>query len=158
MNAGGHFRNWIWDPWLLISQIAAMQGIFYTSIGFWLMVYGLLTSSPLSIEPIFHSEGLYLQEYGGKRIFIAFLLNALTSALGLYLVVGRAKLCLDFTATTYFWHLVIVWIYNRSFPFSLSWWLLNVICITLTTVLGEYLCMRSEMRAIPVSLGPKAEV
>jgi len=158
MNTGGHFRNWIWDPWLLISQIVAMQGIFYASIGFWLMIYSLLTSSSLSLEPIFHSEGLYIQEYGGKRLFIAFLLNALTSALGLWLVVGRAKLCLDFTATMHFWHLVIVWTYNRSFPLSLSWWLLNVICITLTTVLGEYLCMRSEMRAIPVSLGPKAEV
>jgi hypothetical protein len=53
MNSGGHFRNWIWDPWLLSSQIIAMQSIFYASIALWLMVYDLLTGSTLTLEPIF---------------------------------------------------------------------------------------------------------
>lgn len=56
MNGGGHFRNWIWDPWLLISQILAMQSIFYASIGFWLMIYSLLTGTSLSLEPIFNYD------------------------------------------------------------------------------------------------------
>jgi len=158
MNGGGHFRNWIWDPWLLVSQMIAMQAVYYASIACWLMIYDWLTGSPLSLEPIFNYGSMYIRELGGKTIFVAFILNALTSAVGLWFVVGRAKLCLDFTATVHFWHLVAVWIYNRSFPLTISWWLLNVICVTLTTVLGEYLCMRSEMRAIPVSLGPRAEV
>jgi len=155
---GGHFRNWIWDPWLLISQILAVQGIFYSSLCLWLIIYSLITDLPISLEALFSNNGPYVQEVGGKKIFLAFLLNALTSAVGLWIVVGRAKLCLDFAATAHFWHLILVWYYNQSFPLSISWWLLNIICITMTTVLGEYLCMRSEMRAIPVSLGPKAQV
>lgn len=78
--------------------------------------------------------------------------------MGLFIVVKRAKLCLDFSLTVHFYHLIICWIYNGSFAWSASWWVLQLICSAISTVLGEFLCMQQEMRAIPVGLGPKAEV
>lgn len=80
------------------------------------------------------------------------------SALGLWLIVGRTKQCLDFSLTVHFIHFVISWIYNGHIPHTVSWWILNLVGVTLMTVLGEFLCMRSEIKAIPVGLGPKVDL
>lgn len=89
---------------------------------------------------------------------VAYLLNALTSAGGLWYVVQRTKLCWDFAATAHLAHLVVCWAYNGLFPHSLVWWLSCCISVIIMTVLGEFLCMRSELRAIPLSVGPKADL
>ncbi|MGH0157005.1 UNVERIFIED_CONTAM: hypothetical protein FKN15_040193 [Acipenser sinensis] len=92
----------------------------------------------------------------GRLSMMAFILNSLTCALGLWFFVRRGKKCLDFTVTIHFFHLIGCWIYNARFPGALSWWLVNVVCMALMAVIGEYLCMRTELRAIPVNTGPKS--
>lgn len=81
-----------------------------------------------------------------------------TSAVGLWLFIRRGKQCLDFTVTVHFFHMIGCWIYNAHFPAALSWWLVNVACMALMAVIGEYLCMRTELRAIPVNTGPKSNL
>ncbi|CAF87640.1 unnamed protein product, partial [Tetraodon nigroviridis] len=94
----------------------------------------------------------------GRLSMMAFILNSLTCALGLWFFIRRGKQCLDFTITVHFFHLIGCWIYNAQPPAALSWWLVNVACIALTAVIGEYLCMRTELRAIPVNSGPKSNL
>ena len=74
------------------------------------------------------------------------------SSLGLWYVVQRTKQCLDFTCTVHFFHLVFCWYYNGFVPTFLSWWVINILCIAIMCVSGEFLCMRTELRAIPVSM------
>lgn len=50
------------------------------------------------------------------------------------------------------------WIYNAHLPAALSWWLVNVACMALMAVIGEYMCMRTELRAIPVNTAPKSNL
>lgn len=80
------------------------------------------------------------------------------SALGLWFFIRRGKQCLDFTVTVHLFHMIICWIYNSHPPVVLSWWLVNIACIALMAVIGEYLCMRTELRAIPVNSGPKSNL
>lgn len=80
------------------------------------------------------------------------------SAIGLWFFIRRGKQCLDFTITVHFFHMIGCWIYNAHLPVVLSWWLVNVACIALMAVTGEYLCMRTELRAIPVNSGPKSNL
>lgn len=80
------------------------------------------------------------------------------SALGLWFFIRRGKQCLDFTVTVHFFHMIGCWIYNAHLPAALSWWLVNVACMALMAVIGEYLCMRTELRAIPVNSGPKSNL
>ena len=89
---------------------------------------------------------------------ITFLFHCSCSALGLWFFIRRGKQCLDFTVTVHFFHMIGCWIYNAHFPGALSWWLVNVACMALMAVIGEYLCMRSELRAIPVNSGPKSNL
>ncbi len=67
-------------------------------------------------------------------------------------MVQRTKLCLDFTCTVYFFHILACWFYNGYLANTLSWWAINAVSITLMCCTGEFLCMRTELKAIPVSM------
>lgn len=56
---------------------------------------------------------------------------------------------LDYTATLYIIHTVLCIVYG-GVPRSLSWWLTQLVCFGITTIFGEWLCMRSELREIPI--------
>ncbi|MCL4123540.1 UNVERIFIED_CONTAM: hypothetical protein GTU68_018388 [Idotea baltica] len=89
---------------------------------------------------------------------VAFILNALTCSLGLWKIVQRTKQCLDFTVTAHILHLIGCWFYVGHLPSQPSIWLLQLVTITLMCVLGEYLCMRTEMHNIPLLTSAKADL
>ena len=80
------------------------------------------------------------------------------SSLGLWYVVQRTKLCLDFTCTVHLFHVIFCWYYNGALPLYFSWWVINLICVAVMCVAGEFLCMRTELRAIPVINHPKVDL
>ncbi len=74
---------------------------------------------------------------------------ALCDGFALFVFVGRAKKCLDFSATVFFYQCVIGMVY--SWPSRWPWWfygtgLLNV---AVCTVVGEQLTIRKEMEEVP---------
>ncbi|XP_038552456.1 protein SYS1 homolog isoform X1 [Micropterus salmoides] len=153
-----HFRSYIWDPVLIVSQIVLMQCIYYSFLGLWLAGVDSLVHSSRSLDQIFSYEALGFATIQGRLSMMAFILNSLTCALGLWFFIRRGKQCLDFTVTVHFFHMIGCWIYNAHLPAVLSWWLVNVACMALMAVIGEYLCMRTELRAIPVNTGPKSNL
>lgn len=76
--------------------------------------------------------------------------NFFHRALSLWYIVKRTKQCLDFTMTVHLIHFIACCIYNGRIPTSISWWLTNIVVIVIMTVLGEFLCMRTEMKEIPL--------
>ncbi len=78
--------------------------------------------------------------------------------MALWYVVQRTKLCLDFTCTVHFFHVLVCWAYNGHLGNTLSWWVINTVCVTLMCVSGEFLCMRTELKAIPVNMTPKVDL
>lgn len=152
------FRSYIWDPVLIICQIVLMQCIYYSFLGLWLAGVDSLVQASRSMDQIFSYEVLGFATVQGRLSMMAFILNSLTCALGLWFFIRRGKQCLDFTVTVHFFHMIGCWIYNAHIPAALSWWLVNVVCMALMAVTGEYLCMRTELRAIPVNSGPKSNL
>lgn len=69
-----------------------------------------------------------------------------------YLVylIERAKKCLDFAATLYIFHLFICIIYG-GWPSSMTWWVVNGTGLVVMSLLGEYLCIKRELREIPIT-------
>lgn len=61
----------------------------------------------------------------------------------------RAKKCLDFAATLYLLHLLIVSV-SSHFPTSITWWATNVVGFIITAFLGEFLCIQRELQDIPI--------
>lgn len=68
-------------------------------------------------------------------------------------MVKRAKLCLDFSCTTYFLHLLISWLYTGEFPNSIFWWFYTISCTSILSAGSEYLCMNQELE--PIIIGRK---
>lgn len=153
-----HFRSYIWDPILIISQIVLMQCIYYSFLGLWVAGVDGLVQINRSLNQIFSYDVLGFATVQGRLSMMAFILNSLTCALGLWLFIRRGKQCLDFTVTVHFFHMIGCWIYNSHLPASLCWWLVNVASMALMAVTGEYLCMRTELMAIPVNTGPKSNL
>ena len=69
-----------------------------------------------------------------------------------YLVylIERAKKCLDFSVTLFVIHLFICIVYG-GWPSSLTWWVVNGTGVAVMALLGEYLCIRRELREIPIT-------
>ncbi|CAI5778172.1 protein SYS1 homolog [Lacerta agilis] len=152
------FRSYVWDPALILSQITLMQAIYYSSLGLWLAVVDSLVHNSPSLDQIFNYEVLGFSTSPGRLAMMAFILNALSCAIGLLYFIRRGKQCLDFTVTIHFFHLLGCWIYNAHFPTALTWWLVHTVCTALMAVIGEYLCMRTELKEIPLNSTPKSNV
>ncbi|XP_005986747.1 protein SYS1 homolog isoform X4 [Latimeria chalumnae] len=74
----GHFRSYVWDPILIISQIILMQSIFYSFLGIWLAIVDSLVKNSRSLDQIFSYEVLGFSTPQGRLSMIAFILNSLT--------------------------------------------------------------------------------
>jgi len=141
----------VWDPRLIIAQIFTMQTFYYLFMGVVLWILDLLSGN---IESIMDQMFLFkLMEFtslvGGLTIIASFLTSIAGSFFLIY-IVERSKKCLDFTATVYILHAIACIIYSKQFPNSWTWWGINLLSLVIMAVLGEYLCMRRELRAIPL--------
>lgn len=146
------FRSGVLDPILICSQIVCMQCVFYlcASVILTLTSISFLRDWP-QLAWLFDAQQLRFSQASGKCIFVSFLLTALCSGLGIWRLVRRTKQCLDFACTIHFWHLIFCILYTHTIPRSSLWWIVNVVSIVVSTVMGEVLCMRSELKVIPLS-------
>ncbi|XP_053618474.1 protein SYS1 homolog [Plodia interpunctella] len=155
----GSFRYTQWDPCLIISQIVAMQSLMYLCLCLLTAIMQDLTGSTRTLDHIFEYHEIHVRDSEGRAVITAFVINAVIGAFLLWTVIGRTKLCLDFSCTYHGIHLLICWIYNGNFPFSFSWWTLNIACAAITCVTGEFLCLRTELQAIPLTnIGSKVDL
>ena len=140
------------DPVMIVAQICAMQALLYLGLGAWLLLLNGLAGRPataVGLEQVFSAKALRMSQPGGVVALVAFFLNALAGGGFLVLVVERAKKCLDFTATYHILHLVFCTLYD-GWPEGWEWWVVMITNVIVMSLLGEYLCMRSEMREIPL--------
>lgn len=55
-NMAAGFRSYVWDPCLIVSQIVAVQCVFYLFLAFWVVLVDVWTGSTLSLRQFFHYE------------------------------------------------------------------------------------------------------
>ncbi|XP_050088779.1 protein SYS1 homolog [Anopheles aquasalis] len=146
----GTFRNTQWDPYLLIAQIVAMQSLLYVSLASIMYVMDFFAEANHTLDHIFEYHEIHVTDLGGRLVIVAFILNSLVGAGLLWFIVRRTKLCLDFSFTFHFTHLVLCWWYNEAFPATIGWWMLNAVCTALMCVCSEFLCLKTELKEIPV--------
>ncbi|ODN00391.1 Protein SYS1 [Orchesella cincta] len=154
---GGQFRVTIWDPFLIVSQIVAVQTFFYFTFCLMLFLGSVLAGSDTALSRIFSYKALSFGDGQGFVTVISYILSALTGSAALWLVVKRTKQCLDFTVTCFTIHLVVAWMYNGYLPYQISWWLLTAVAIAIMCVCGEFLCLKTELQDIPL-LGARLDL
>ena len=137
------------DPKLIIGQIVVLQTLFYLLEGLFMFIFYILFGSNMTLNSIFYFKNItFSNTMGWGNVFIMFVSTGFV-AYSLIHVVERAKKCLDFSFTLFFWHFCFCWAYG-GFPDTAEWWVVNVMCCILMTVTGEQLCMREEQKDIQI--------
>jgi len=85
-------------------------------------------------------------------------LSVCYSGVGLWYVVQRTRQCWDFATTMYVINTCVCIAVNGSLASTASWWLTTVIAAIVTTVLAESLCMKTEMKLIPLNVPSKVDL
>ncbi|KAL7673462.1 hypothetical protein ACOME3_008318 [Neoechinorhynchus agilis] len=131
------FRATTWDPEMIVAQIAFFQFFYYACLTAIMAAVSFLMPSfkeTLNVGTVFTPH---------QSPFIVILSTTLSSfpcALGLLFAVGRYKQCLDFTLTCEIIHLLLTAFYCHQIPRHLAWWASQLVFVTITTFLAEYLC------------------
>ncbi|KAI3977348.1 hypothetical protein MKX01_000261 [Papaver californicum] len=141
----------VWDPWLIVSQIICLQCLYYLTLGILMSILVGTRVSRMSLVYFFDYSTLTTSTVTGWCVIVAFLLSSLAGAGIMLHLVERAKKCLDFSATLYIIHFFICLVYG-GWPSSITWWIVTGTCLGLMALLGEWLCIKREMREIPISV------
>ncbi|XP_052176298.1 uncharacterized protein LOC127790719 [Diospyros lotus] len=139
----------VWDPWLIVAQIVCLQCLYYVTLGFFMAILVGSRVPRMSLVYVLDFATVTASTITGWCVIAAFLLSSIAGAVYLLYLIERAKKCLDFSATLYIIHLFICILYG-GWPSSMTWWLVNVTGVAVMALLGEYLCIRRELREIPI--------
>ncbi|XP_031102871.1 protein SYS1 homolog [Ipomoea triloba] len=140
----------VWDPWLIVAQIVCLQCLYYLILGIFMGVLVGTRVSRMSLVYFFDYASITAATVTGWCVIASFILSSIVGAGFLVYLIERAKKCLDFSATLYILHLFICIVYG-GWPSSLAWWVVNVTGFAIMALLGEYLCIKRELREIPIS-------
>ncbi|GJD12729.1 Protein SYS1 [Galdieria sulphuraria] len=132
-----------------LGQIGLLQVAFYICVIATLWLLESIFGFPFEqvFRQVFSYEVWKTSTAQGFLVPCAFLLNSVWMAAWLLIIVKRAKKCLDFVITMYLLHFVFCTGFY-SFPYSWSWWLFMLIQVSISTLLGERLCMKRELQDI----------
>ena len=147
----GQFRKTTWDPILIVAQIVAVQCVMYFILGVLIMMIATLLGTTKSLDYAFQYKEIHVRDFGGYLVITIFILNSIVGALALWYLVQRTKQCMDFACTAHLVHLFCCWMYNGNLP-TFSWWCLNFVTASIMCVCGEFLCMKTELKAIPLGM------
>ncbi|KAG8497083.1 hypothetical protein CXB51_008339 [Gossypium anomalum] len=166
----------LYDPSLILAQIVCLQCLYYLTLGAFSSFLVGSRASRMSLVYLFDFVTVTASTVAGWCAIAAFFLTSIAGSefnshlpfpqclsasstyhlllnfLSVYMLylIERAKKCLDFAATLYIIHLSICTIYG-GWPSSVTWWVVNVTRFAVMALLGEYLCIRREMREIPIT-------
>lgn len=112
-------------------------------------LFFLVTWDYKLVQNHYHCKKLI--DSGFNKLSISLTFHYFLSRAGYILfLIERAKKCLDFSATLYIIHLFVCIMYG-GWPSSLTWWIVNLTGLVLMALLGEWLCIRRELREIPIT-------
>ncbi|XP_042950594.1 protein SYS1 homolog isoform X2 [Carya illinoinensis] len=140
----------VWDPWLIVGQIVCLQCFYYLTLGVFMTIFVGTRVPRMSLVYFFDYATITTSTVTGCCVIASFLFSSLAGAGYMLYLIERAKKCLDFSATVYVIHLFICIVYG-GWPSSMTWWVLHGTGIAVMALLGEYLCIRRELREIPIT-------
>lgn len=139
----------VWDPLFIVAQIVSLQCLYYLTLGVFMEILVGTRVSRMSLVYFFDYSSVAVSTVTGWGVIASLIFASLAGAVYMVYLIERAKKCLDFSATLYIIHLLMCIIYG-GWPSSITWWVVNGTGVAVMALLGEYLCIRRELREIPV--------
>ncbi|KAG5518104.1 hypothetical protein PMAC_003290 [Pneumocystis sp. 'macacae'] len=139
------------DPILIVSQIIAVQSLFYLSETTLVLFLFVISGKQVSLDYIFDFHKISLNDVESLVAGLIWDINSVFGILILFFVVRRTKQVLDFTLTMHFIHFIIVFLYSGHFPSNTYWWVVQMISCVFMCLGGEWMCMQRELK--PITFG-----
>ncbi|KAE8824322.1 hypothetical protein PTNB73_09281 [Pyrenophora teres f. teres] len=141
------------SPTRIITQIVLLQLAYYACAGILIVFTALVAGKEVSTDLIFSWQSLRGDTTVGWTLGLVWVLNSLTCAIFMLLLIARSKLVLDFALTVHLIHLIVTSLYTHAIPANLFWWALQLCSATIMTCLGVWACQWRELR--PINFGSK---
>ncbi|KAI1159963.1 integral membrane protein S linking to the trans Golgi network-domain-containing protein [Nemania serpens] len=143
-------------PLRILGQIAALQGIYY-SVALVLMLFtSLVMGLQFNLDFVFGWASLRGDNTQGWLIAFVWLCCAGAVVVALVVLISRSKLILDFSLTLHVIHLLVVFLYTKSLPRNLTWWITMLVSGIITVAGGTYGCRWRELRPITFGTGGRS--
>ncbi|KAK3290616.1 integral membrane protein S linking to the trans Golgi network-domain-containing protein [Chaetomium fimeti] len=139
-------------PLKILSQIAALQGLYY-AVALVLMLFTVLVAgSAFSMDLVFGWDAVRGDTTQGWLMgFVWILDGGLVMAVAIVVLVGRSKLVLDFALSVHAIHLVVVTLYTGQLPRHTAWWLSMAAASAVSVALATWGCRYRQLQ--PITLG-----
>jgi len=72
----GSFRYTVWDPFMIVAQMATLQSLYYVSLGLWIFVFDIIQGSPRSLDQIFMYQVSFISCCNLGNIYVALYIPA----------------------------------------------------------------------------------
>ncbi|KAK8137984.1 hypothetical protein PG984_001364 [Apiospora sp. TS-2023a] len=138
-------------PLRILSQIAAIQGIYYTTALILFLFTGLVAGTGFHMDLVFGWASLRGDTTQGFVYAFIWLCCSAVVAVALVALVARSKLVPDFVFTMHFLHLCVVTFYTGFLPRHLMWWATMLCSIFATIAMAMWGCQWRELR--PIAFG-----
>ena len=137
------------DPLRLTGQIILLQSSFYLVYCTILYLFHLTLQLPLHCALLLSAKSLTVPAQWTGTIIL--LLTSCSVPFLIQRIIMRTKLCLDFTFTLFFLHIVITILYDGFVvPTSIYFWSVYGSLLVIITIISERLCMQMELSDIPL--------
>lgn len=153
MSKGVLYGSDEFNPRYILLQMFTLQCVFNASQGALTLLFDNLFGLPSHLSQLFSNEVYdHYDSYSCVSVLVA-VLNCPVLIVALIFIVERANKILDFALTTYFFHLISVWMIY-GFPLSMQWWIIQGSSAVATVMLAEFLCLKIEQQEITLSFTP----
>ena len=151
MKAGRLYGSDDFNPVFILTQIACLVSVWYSSQSIILVLFNNLFGLPTHLSQLFSATALDMQDGYSFVCLLTTVVSAGVLTAALVVVVERANKCLDFASTVYFVHFVAVWMYD-GFPGMVYWWGVNAVVMVVVILVSEFLCMKIEQQQISLTV------
>ncbi|KAF2641405.1 hypothetical protein P280DRAFT_425891 [Massarina eburnea CBS 473.64] len=141
------------SPTRILSQIVVLQLAYYACAAVLIIFTALVAGKEIDIDLLFSWRTLRGDTTVGWTLGLVWVLNSLTCAVFILLLIARSKLVLDFALTIHFIHLIVTSLYSHAIPANFFWWALQICSASVMTSLGVWACQWRELR--PINFGTK---
>lgn len=145
-NESEHNNHNAYSPRTIFFQIVVLQVFYYITTTILLYLLSLLIGSEFKLEWILSWKVISIENTLGLTIIGVWLLGSFFCVIFMTVIVGRSKLAWDFAITVHCINLVVVWIYTKEFPKSLTWWLAQLASCVILVSLGTWTSRWHELR------------
>ncbi|KAK4124456.1 hypothetical protein N657DRAFT_644687 [Parathielavia appendiculata] len=139
-------------PLKILSQIAALQGLYYASALVLMLFTALVVGIRFSLDLVFGWDTVRGDTTQGWLMgFIWILDGGLLMAVAIVVLIGRSKLVLDFALSLHAIHLVVVTLYSGQLPRHTAWWFSMALASAVAVAMGTWGCRYRQLQ--PISFG-----